>query len=155
MKKFFIVAGALAALAIPSVASADVPRCAAPVTATTTFTVTEPANAEHQFENVWTHTYTVTIQADGSFVGTGEITGSDANGTYDEQVPSHNGADENIVGKFSEVNTVSYVSTRSDGLKYTLTNAPTNGSLITDAKVNLHVAVLPRDEDPGSVVHRP
>jgi hypothetical protein len=136
MKKL-LVAGALAAsLVVPAAASADVPRCATPVTAATTvtFTVTEPAGAEHQFDNVWTHTYTVTVQPDGKFVGTGEITGSDVNGTYDEQVPSHTGADENIVGTF-EAATVSYVSTRSDGLHYIVNNAPTDGSLFTDAKV--------------------
>jgi hypothetical protein len=129
---------AVAMLAIiPAAASADVPRCAAPVTAATpvTFTVTEPAGAEHQFDNVWTHTYTVTVQPDGKFYGTGEITGSDQNGTYDQQVAAHTGADESITGSFG-VNTVSYVSTRSDGLTYTLTDARTDGSLITTAALN-------------------
>ena len=137
MRKFIIGIFAIAMLAIPSVAAADVPRCDAPVTSPTTvqFTVTEPANAEHQFDNVWTDTYTVDVQPNGTFVGTGEITGSDANGTYDQQVPAHTGADENIVGTFSEANTVSYVSTRSDGLHYVVNDAPTNGSLFTDAKV--------------------
>ena len=44
-------------------------------------------------------------------------------------------ADENISGKFSEVNTVSYDSTRSDGLHYVVKDAPTDGSLFLDAKV--------------------
>ena len=135
MRKFLLRFMAFAMLAIiPASASADVPRCAAPVTAATRvkFTVMEPANAEHQFTNVWTHTYTVTVQSDGKFVGTGEITGSDPKGTYDEQVPAHAGADESIVGTF-EAATVSYVSTRSDGLAYIVTNAPTDGTLNLNA----------------------
>ncbi len=111
------------------------------------------ANAEHQFTNIWTQTYTVTVQPDSSFSGTGEITGSDANGPYDQQDPGTIGADENIVGKFSETNPVSYVSTRSDDLHYVVTDAPTDGTLFLDAKARGRFAVVVRDQGDGTGVH--
>src|SRR4051794_15338838 len=121
MRKLIITAISALAItgAVASTASADVPRCEASVPTSTTiktatFTVTEPANAEHQFTNVWTHNYTVTINPENNtFSGVGEITGSDANGTYDAQV-QHDGADESIVGTFGDAagTSVSYVSTR-------------------------------------------
>jgi len=147
MRKVIIGIMAVAMLAIiPSAASADVARCEASVPISTTlktatFTVTEPANAEHQFTNVWTHTYTVNVNDDNTFAGIGEITGSDSKGTYDEQVP-HTGADEEITGKFGDAagTTVSYVSTRPDGLAYIVNNAPTNGSLFLDTTFTLNGA---------------
>jgi hypothetical protein len=81
MKKFFLIAGALAALLIPSVASADVHDQGGPLSVT-----------------------------------------------------------EAITGKFSEVGTVSYVSTRSDELAYVVNDAPTNGDKFTLATLTLHGA---------------
>ena len=72
-------------LAIPSIASADVARCEASVTPgttvkTATFTVTQPAQENNQWTRLWTHNYTVTVNADGTFSGTGQILGDDQNG---------------------------------------------------------------------------
>ena len=132
-------------------------RCAAPLAAATTvtFTVTEPAGAEHQFDNVWTHTYTVAVQPNSSFVGTGVITGIDQLGTFD-----HAGRPTPRLTRTSPArstaNTVSYVSTRPDGLVYIVNNAPTDGSLFhTHAHGRRHVAVVVRDQGDGSAVHRP
>jgi hypothetical protein len=77
MRKFVIVGATLAALvATPSIASADVQRCEATVTSTTTatFTALQPKDTEHQFGNVWKHDYTVTVKPDGTFTGTGTVT---------------------------------------------------------------------------------
>src|SRR6476646_11552636 len=124
MRKFIITGMAVAmlsAVALPSVASADVQRNQEQ---TGTLTVTEPAGTEHSFGNVWTHRYAVTVNpCDGTFAGTGEITYSGASGVTGSD---HTYSDINIVGTF-EAGTVSYVSTRTDGLAYIVTNAPTNG----------------------------
>src|SRR6185369_14981818 len=61
MRKLIPVAAsiaAIAALAAPSLASADVARYQSQ---TSTFTTTQPAGAFSQFDNVWTHNYKVTI----------------------------------------------------------------------------------------------
>ncbi|MGA8485617.1 MAG: hypothetical protein WB684_00965, partial [Gaiella sp.] len=65
-------------LAIPSVASADVPRCEASVPVNTTvttakFTALQPKDTVGQFGNVWKHDYTVIVNSDGSFSGTGAV----------------------------------------------------------------------------------
>src|SRR5262245_48856236 len=73
------LAVAMLAVAVPASASADVPRCESAVTTNTTvttatFTVLQPKDTVGQFENVWKHDYTVIVQPNGSFVGTGTIT---------------------------------------------------------------------------------
>ncbi len=98
MKKFFVIAGALAALVIPSVASADVTRCEA-VTAsnTVTFTVLQPKDTTGQFTNVWKHDYTVTVDPNGSsFTGIGTITDNGGPVAWRE----------NITGSFNAAKTV-------------------------------------------------
>ena len=94
MRKVIIGIVAIAMLAIPSVASADVPRCAAPVTAATTvkFTVLQPRAAFSQWDNVWQHDYTVMVQPDGSFVGTGI--------QYNREDPAAGSVAETISGTF-------------------------------------------------------
>jgi hypothetical protein len=84
-----------------------VPRCEASVTTgttvtTATFAVTQPAQEYNQWTRLWTHTYTVIVNADGSFSGTGEILGDDQNGPFDVQVP-HVGDDETVTGRFDNV----------------------------------------------------
>ena len=69
MRKSIIGILAIAMLAIPSVASADVPRCEAPVpvettVTTATFTALQPKDTTHQFTNVWQHDFTVTVNLD-------------------------------------------------------------------------------------------
>ena len=66
---------------------------------TATFTVTQPAQEYNQWNRLWTHNYTVIVNADGSFSGTGEILGDDQNGPFDVQVP-HVGPDETVTGRF-------------------------------------------------------
>ena len=71
---------AVAMLAIiPAAASADVPRCEASVPTSTTvttatFTALQPKDTENQFVNVWKHDFTVIVNADGTFSGTGNTT---------------------------------------------------------------------------------
>jgi hypothetical protein len=123
----FMMAGLTAAIAggvlsVANVASADVPRCQAETSTTTArFTVTQPAGAVGQWDNVFTHDFTVTVNPDGTFAGTGHITGS--------------GADiiENVTGTFTNNNTtVSYVAT-VDGSPWTgaLASAPMDGVTVT------------------------
>lgn len=127
--RIFPALAAVAMLAIPSVASADVPRCEASVpvnttVTTATFTWTEPANVAHQFENVWTHNETVIVTGN-SFEGTGVQDGTDANGTQHFT--------ESITGSFGGSplgSTVSFVTQRNDGVSHSVTNAPTDGSLV-------------------------
>jgi hypothetical protein len=125
--KLIVVAGALAALAVPSVASADVPRCQTTGTgaATTTFTVTTPSGAGGD----WTTAFTVTARPDGSFSGTGVTTGMDYDGpkTIDEMVTG-TFTDNNADGK---ADSVSFTSTRPQPLytgSWTVNNAPLNGT---------------------------
>ena len=80
MRKLIIAGMAVAMLAIiPSVASADVPRCEASVpvnttVTTATFTALQPKDTTHQFDNVWKHDFTVIVNTDGTFSGTGSTT---------------------------------------------------------------------------------
>jgi hypothetical protein len=81
MRKLIIagMAVAMLAIAIPSTASADVPRCEAAVPVSTTvttatFTALQPKDTEHQFTNVWKHDFSVIVNADGTFSGTGSTT---------------------------------------------------------------------------------
>jgi len=136
MRKFITAGVAIAMLAIPSAASADVPRCEAPVTtaATATFTAIEPADWENQWNNTWKHDYTVTVQPDGSFTGTGTQNGSNIWGAVMVDVP------ETISGKFSDSNadgkadTVNYTATRSsDGNEWYVTGASMDGTTETVA----------------------
>ncbi len=122
MKKFFIIAGALAALVIPSVASADVTRCDA-VTASSTakFTVLQPKDTVGQFTNVWKHVYTVNVAADGSFAGTGSITDNDGPVAWTET----------ITGSFNADKTVSFNTVPvGGGATFQVTNAPMNNTTV-------------------------
>ena len=66
---------AIASLAVPALASADVARYQSE---TATFTMVQPAGmCIGQFDNVWTHNYTVKVNpCDSTFSGTGVETGS-------------------------------------------------------------------------------
>jgi hypothetical protein len=115
---------ALAALAIPAVASADVPRCEAPVAtpATATFTVTQPYGQHGQWDAIWTHDYTVTVQPDGSFKGTGNVYGPGGSDAFPEDV----------TGTLNADGTVSLKATRTvndDVIAYSFSNAATDGSI--------------------------
>jgi hypothetical protein len=75
--KLILAAGAIAALAVPSIASADVQRTQDTVTTpapkTATFNATQPSGAGGN----WVHHFNVTVNSDGTFTGTNVITGTD------------------------------------------------------------------------------
>ena len=71
-------------------------------TTTATFTVNQPKDTVNQFDNVWEHVYTVTVQPDGTFAGTGSIT---ANGVGEVAWT------ETITGQFSTATTMASATT--------------------------------------------
>lgn len=121
---FAVAIAAVASFTVAATASAGVERYQ---TQTATFTVTQPAGAVGQWDNLWTHDYTVTVNpCDGTFTGTGKVYGHDQNGSYS--------ANETIRGTFGGEK-VSLTATRSDGLVYSLANAPFGGA-VTIATLN-------------------
>jgi hypothetical protein len=116
-----VALAAVATMAVTSSASAGVERYQEK---TFTITAVQPEGVVGQFANVWTHTYTVTLNpcdGDGSFEGVGEVKGT-INGPLDT---------ETITGNLDLVeNTVSFVATRdSDDFEYTLVDAPLDGTV--------------------------
>jgi hypothetical protein len=98
MKKIIIGVIAVAMLAIPSIASADVPRCEASVPVTTTvttaaFTAFQPKDTTHQFTNVWKHDFTVIVNADNTFTGRSTVSDNDASFACAETVTGKFNAD--------------------------------------------------------------
>src|SRR4051794_3330856 len=72
MRKFIIAGMAVAMLAVPSAASANVERYQEQ---TATFTVEQPRGSVGQFTSVWEHKFNVTVNpCDGTFEGKGNIT---------------------------------------------------------------------------------
>jgi hypothetical protein len=148
MKKIILALAiaAAASMTIVGYASAGVERCEATVPVTTTvktatFTMIQPANAYEQWSNVWTHDFTVTVNADNTFNGTGVQNGTDAN------YPSGYTANWTITGTFNADKTVSFTATRPvDGLKLTLTNAVMDNSTIAIATHNVPSVTLPIEE---------
>ena len=132
MKKYFAAAfvALLAGLTLAATASAEVPRYQIQ---TATFTVTEPAGAYDQWTNVWTHTYTVTLDNPcGLFPRVGAFTGSAPAQVGPGGVTEGNG--EAIVGTFNNDGTISFTATRAyDGRTWTLTNAPMDETTVTVA----------------------
>jgi hypothetical protein len=104
--KLILVGAALAALAVPSVASADVERCqvtttvTAPDVTTATFTVQEPRGTKDNFDSLWLSKYNVTVTGD-TFEGTGHLTDDGGSGT---DVPL------TINGSINADGTISYVA---------------------------------------------
>jgi hypothetical protein len=110
-------------MVVAGTASADVARYQ---TQTATFTVTQPYGAVGQWKDVWTHTFTVTVNpCDGSFTGTGKQYDNNNNQAYTEDV----------TGSFSG-GKVNLTVTRNDGVVWSLAYAPTNGSSVTLATTN-------------------
>ena len=126
MKKIIIGIVALAMLAIPSVASADVPRCEASVpvnttVTTATFTALQPKDTTHQFTNVWKHDFTVIVNADNTFAGTSTV--SDNGGSFAWA--------ESVTGKFNADRTLISFDTIpvGGGATFKVTDAPYNVSV--------------------------
>jgi len=107
---------AVAALAVPSVASANVARqCTTTVESTTTatFNATQPSGAGGN----WVHHFTVTVKSDRTFSGTNVITGMDYNGPAT--------VNETVTGSFGKA---------ADGITDTITvHAVRPVNLYTDA----------------------
>ncbi len=109
MKKIIIAAmSVVASLAvIGSASAAGVERHQMQ---TMTITAVQPEDTYHQWDNVWTHTYNVTLNpCDGSFSGTGSQVG-DINGSYGTQT---------VKGSL-DGDTISLAATRSDGITWTM-----------------------------------
>ena len=114
---------------------------------TATFTVIQPAQEYKQWKRLWTHNYTVIVNADNTFSGTGEILGDDQNGPFDVQVPHDVAvADETVTGSFGN-GTVTLTSIRVDGLVINLAGAPTGDMSLT---APFTVATLSKDGQPVS-----
>jgi hypothetical protein len=142
----------MAVAALPGATFAAAPRqCETVVTSTVTtttakFTATQPANAYHQWDNVWTHDYTVTVQPSGSFAGTGLQNG------HDDSVTMVNWA-ETITGEFLDNDHdgtrdhVTYTVHRlNDNASWSLTNAPMDNTTLTNAVIM---------DANGNVIHTP
>lgn len=117
--KFILIGAALAALAIPSVASADVQRNQEQ---TATFTVKQPKDSTGQFSNVWRHEFKVSVNpCDGTFTGTAPTySNSDSTPTWVEDVS----------GSFGN-GTVSFATVpRGGGATFKVTDAPMNNTTI-------------------------
>ena len=126
MKKIIIGVVAIAMLAIPSVASADVPRCEASVpvnttVTTATFTALQPKDTTHQFTNVWKHDFTVIVNGDNTFTGTSTV--SDNGGSFAWA--------ESVTGTFSTDRThISFDTIPvGGGATFKVTDAPYNVSV--------------------------
>src|SRR4051794_22581579 len=127
--KFIVVAGALAALAVPSVASADVVRYQDNQQAT--FTLTQPvvySDGSHAGEfGDWQHDVTVKVNpCDNTFTGTAKVFATDK--TWGAPVL----ADENLTGSFGANGTVNFTLTRPDysGVE-TLVGAKMDGTTVS------------------------
>ena len=130
MRKLILIATAIAVLAVPAAASAKVERCQVTTTVagasvtTAKFTVMEPAGTKTDFSNVYSTDYTVTVNDDKTFAGTGLLNGGGA-----VNVPT------TITGTLNSDGTMSYVAIpvgAHDGVKWTADNAVTDGTTVND-----------------------
>lgn len=123
-----IILGFTALFAVLAILGLSAPANAE-VTRTATFTVTQPSGQFSQFDRVFTHVFSVDVDANGTFTGTGVIT--DENGNFF--------SNEAVTGAFSNSDTqVSlHVDGRSlgDGVVWDLNNAPMNGTYVTGSLV--------------------
>jgi hypothetical protein len=122
--RLLVLAGTALVLAVPTAvatASADV----SPYQTQATFTVTTPYTQPGQWNDVWTHNYTVTVNPeDGSFAGIGI--------QYDNSTEQTN--TETITGTFATGSVTFEVRRADDGVSWTLADA-TYGGAVTLADV--------------------
>jgi hypothetical protein len=122
--RLYAIAGAFAVAAVAAsmvtaTASADVARYQ---TQQATFTVTQPYGQVGQWQNLWTHNLTVTVNpCNGTFSGTGLQYDNNHNLSYHEDV----------TGSFNSDGTVNLTATRDDGVVWSLASAPTDNSSVT------------------------
>jgi hypothetical protein len=124
MRRFILAATAIAAFTVPALApalaSADVQRYQ---TQTATFAWTQPAGQVSQWDNVWTHSYTITVNpCDNTFSGTGTLSGFDQNFVDPTIIP------ETITGTLNS-GSVSFRANNSY-FAYMLDNAPMDGKSV-------------------------
>jgi hypothetical protein len=122
--RLYAIAGAVALAAVAAsmlvgTASADVARYQ---TQQATFTVTQPYGQVGQWQNLWTHDLTVTVNpCDSTFSGTGLQYDNNHNLSYHEDV----------TGSFNSDGTVNLTATRDDGVVWSLASAPMDNSSVT------------------------
>jgi len=123
--RLLVLAVAVVVLAVPTAAVAQASADASPHQTQATFTVTTPYTQAGQWNDVWTHIYTVTVNPeDDSFAGTGI--------QYDDNMEQTD--TETITGTFAP-GSVTFAARRADdGVSWTLTDA-TYGAAVTLADV--------------------
>jgi hypothetical protein len=139
MRKIILGLVATAAIAAPLVAMAGpanaetARQCETAVTSTVTtttaqFTVLQPKGTTGQFTNVWKHVYTVTVQPNGSFEGTGSITDNDGPVAWTETITGTftDGPDDDTVSDHVSFNTVPV----GGGATFAVTNAAMDNSTV-------------------------
>src|SRR4051794_36333457 len=139
-----ITAAIVAPLTIAGSASADVPRCGggASTTTTATFTVWAPAHQEDQWVWNWQHDFTITLDENGNFTGTGVQNGMADHNYGDGYGAVFQNKDITITsGHLSDDGKISYTATRvNPDRTWTVTNAQTalglNPAGLTDAAVS-------------------
>lgn len=115
---------AIAALAVPALASASVERYQ---TETATFTALQPRNAISQYDQVWKHDFKVTINpCDNTFTGNSVVTDAGVGGT---NAPTWT---ESVTGSLGN-GTVSFDSVPNAGATFHLVNAPFGVSTVADS----------------------
>ena len=86
---------------------------------TVTFTLTQPRNAESQWDNLWQHDFAVSINpCDSTFSGTGKV--------YDPKHEERFTADETITGTFGDKG-VTFTAHRNEG-NLTFSGTDVNGT---------------------------
>ena len=122
--RLYAIAGALALAAVAAsivagTASADVARYQ---TQQATFTVTQPYGQVGQWQNLWTHKLTVTVNpCDNTFSGIGLQYDNNNNST----------SREDVTGSFNSDGAVNLTATRNDGVVWSLASAPMDNSSVT------------------------
>ena len=125
MKKIIIGVMAVAMLAIPSIASADVKRCEAPAAngiTTATFTVLQPKDTITQWDNVWKHEFSVIVNADNTFTGTSMVSDNGGSFAWAEDVTGSFDADRTLIS-FDTIPV-------GGGATFKVTNAPMNNTTV-------------------------
>jgi len=124
--RLLVLAGTMAVFALPTAAGAGASADMSPDQTQATFTVTTPYTQAGQWNDVWTHDYTVTVNPqDGSFAGVGI--------QYDDNMEQTD--TETITGTFAPDSVTFAVRRGDDGVSWTLTEA-TYGEAVTLADVN-------------------
>lgn len=98
---------------------------------TATFTAVQPAGQFSQFNNVWTHVFSVTVNADNSFSGTGLINGADGTTTFQDYPETVHGT-LNATGDIATL----VVDGRADGVVWSIDNPVDDGIVVNLASLS-------------------